>query len=143
MKTKAVLISLAFILICFVSIVHSDGEPFYDLTGEWDAIYDSSLLGITKDTITMTQEGSIFVGIRAIGNRWVPKGIEAIKGELNDRVIKQVAMRYQKDYPASNELFWSDGSAVITDWGKKMIIQTLMETESGKYLMTVTLTKKQ
>jgi len=58
-------------------------EVIYDLSGEWDAIYDNKEYGgINKDIVKITQKGNEFVGIKLIGNQRTPKGSETIKVEL-------------------------------------------------------------
>ena len=60
-----------------------NGEVIYDLSGEWDAVYDNKEYGgINKDIVKITQKGNEFVGIKLIGNQRTPKGSETIKGEL-------------------------------------------------------------
>ncbi len=135
-------IGMVLILVSFAFPAIAEENSFYNLSGDWDAVYDSSLSGKVKDIIKITQEGNSFVGIRANGSRWVPKGEHAIKGTLCERMICNVAMRCQKNYPVSDDLHWSDGHGVITEMGKKMIIQSEMKTISGKFFVTVFLTKK-
>ncbi len=65
------------------TVTLSNGEVIYDLSGEWDAIYDNKEYGgINEDIVKITQKGNEFVGIKLIGNQWNPKGSETIKGEL-------------------------------------------------------------
>ena len=65
------------------TVTLSNGEVIYDLSGEWDAIYDNKEFGgINKDIVKITQKGNEFVGIKLIGNQWKPAGSETIKGEL-------------------------------------------------------------
>ena len=65
------------------TVTLSNGEVIYDLSGEWDAIYDNKGYGGTnKDIVKITQKGNEFVGIKLIGNQWMPKGSETVKGVL-------------------------------------------------------------
>ena len=65
------------------TVTLSNGEVIYDLSGEWDAIYDNKEFGgINKDIVKITQQGNEFVGIKLIGNQYAPKGSETIKGVL-------------------------------------------------------------
>ena len=65
------------------TVTLSNGEVIYDLSGEWDAIYDNKGYGgINKDIVKITQKGNEFVGIKLIGNQYTPKGAETIKGVL-------------------------------------------------------------
>ena len=60
----------------------ADGSVVYDLNGEWDAHIDNGKYGISEDVIKITQDGNKFVGIKLIGNQWVGKGKETMRGEL-------------------------------------------------------------
>ena len=62
------------------TVTLADGNVVYDLNGEWDAVIDNGRFGVSKDIIKITQEGNKFVGIKLIGNQWVGKGEEVIKG---------------------------------------------------------------
>jgi hypothetical protein len=65
------------------TVTLSNGEVIYDLSGEWDAIYDNKEYGgKNEDIVKITQEGNEFLGIKLIGNQWSPKGSETIKGKL-------------------------------------------------------------
>ncbi len=65
------------------TVTLSNGEVIYDLSGEWDAIYDNKGYGgKNEDIVKITQEGNEFLGIKLIGNQWSPKGSETIKGKL-------------------------------------------------------------
>ena len=65
------------------TVTLSNGEVIYDLSGEWDAIYDNKEYGgINKDIVKITQEGNDFFGIKLIGNQQSPKGSDTIKGKL-------------------------------------------------------------
>ena len=140
MKTKVIVIVL---MVFFGSIVHLNAGPAYNLTGEWDAVYENDLVGVDKDIVKITQEGNKFVGIKTIGKRWLGKGSETVKGELLNNIINNAAICYKKNYPAEHDLSWSDARAVITDKGNKMIIQSFMSTLTGDYVLTITLTRKQ
>lgn len=64
------------------TVTLADGGVVYDLKGDWDAAIDNGVQGISKDIIKIYQEGSKFVGINQIGNQWVYKDQETIRGEL-------------------------------------------------------------
>jgi len=65
------------------TVTLSNGEVIYDLSGEWDAIYDNKEYGgKNEDIVKITQEGNVFFGIKLIGNQWSPKGSDTIKGKL-------------------------------------------------------------
>ena len=76
------------------TVTLSNGEVIYDLSGEWDAIYDNKGYGgINKDIVQITQKGNEFVGIKLIGNQWTPKGSETIKGILEKDGFKSFSTK--------------------------------------------------
>lgn len=113
------------------TIVLSNGEVIYDLSGEWDAIYDNKEHGgINKDIVKVTQKGNEFVGIKLIGNQWVGRGSETIKGELEKDGFKSFAA-----YTVEG---WAWSTAKISDNCNKIEIETpVMGT-----MTYVTLTRK-
>jgi len=93
-----------------------NGEVIYDLTGEWDAVIDNGYLGVDKDVIKITQEGNKFVGIKLIGNRWIGKDQEFIKGELEKDSIKSP---YRNVYGHG----WKPSNTEILDGGNKIVYE--------------------
>ena len=80
------------------TVTLSNGEVIYDLSGEWDAIYENKGYGgINKDIVKITQKGNEFVGIKLIGNQWTPKGAETIKGILEKDGFKSFSTNTQID----------------------------------------------
>ncbi|MDJ0780901.1 MAG: adenylate/guanylate cyclase domain-containing protein [Desulfosarcinaceae bacterium] len=76
-----------------------------DLSGEWDAIYDSKFLGVSNDIIKITQNGDDFIGIKLMGSKWVPKGSETIKGKLEKNRIKSIYLKTGQGWgPAKGQL---------------------------------------
>ena len=71
------------------TITLPSGEVVCDLTGEWDLFWvgrgEYQIAGILRDVLKLTQQGESFIGIRMIGNQWMPKGSTAIEGELDNR----------------------------------------------------------
>ena len=147
MKTKSAIISLVLILICFISIVHSDDEPFYNLNGEWNAvitiIYYSGYTSTTKDIIKISQHGNQFggVGIKVIGGKSVEKGEEIIKGKLLNRMVEDIFMRYVHDQ-TTFDLSWADARATITEKGNKIVIQSFIQAIKKRIFVTITLARK-
>ena len=113
------------------TVVLSNGEVIYDLSGEWDAIYDNKEHGgINEDIVKVTQKGNEFVGIKLIGNQWVPKGSETIKGELEKDGFKSFST-----YTVEG---WVWSTAKISDKCNKIEIETpVMGT-----MTYITLTRK-
>ncbi len=70
------------------------GEVILDMSGEWDDHIEFygpfGFLPPATDILTITQEGNTFTGVRKIGTKWVPKGTETIKGELDKDGFKAV-----------------------------------------------------
>ncbi len=115
------------------TVTLSNGDVVYDLNGEWDAIFDNKKLGTNKDVIKITQEGNKFVGIKLIGNQWVKKGSETIKGELGGDGFKSL-------YGYSLAHGWQPSSAIISDGGNKIVEE--QEIKAYGYTVVVTLTRK-
>lgn len=81
------------------TVVLHTGSVVYDLNGEWDAIYESNVKykasagdfrTSSKDVVRITQEGNQFVGIKLIGDEFVGKNQETVKGELEKNGFKEV-----------------------------------------------------
>jgi hypothetical protein len=114
------------------TVTLSNGEMVYDLNGEWDAIYDNKQYGTNKDVVKITQEGNKFVGIKLIGNIWVGKGSETIKGELEGDGFKSLYCYVH------TEGGWTLSKGQVSDRGNKIVI----ETERYSYTVVLTLTRK-
>jgi len=112
-----------------------NGEVIYDLSGEWDAIYDvKKVTGkIYKDIVKITQKGNEFVGIRLIGNAWYPKGSETIKGELEKNGFKS--------FLASTFYGWIPSEAKIGEKCNKIEIEVRLP-EGDNNILYLTLTRK-
>ena len=130
MKTKVIVIVL---MVFFGSIFHLNAGPAYNLTGEWDAVYDNKRLGINKDVVKITQEGNKFVGIKLIGNQWVGKGKETIKGELEGDDFKSI-------YGYNQANGWEPSTGKILDGGNKIVEEQFIE--GFNYTAVMTLTRK-
>ncbi len=91
-----------------------NGEVIYDLSGEWNAIYNLKRFGISKDIVKITQNGNKFVGIKLIGNEYLPEGSETIKGELGINGFKYLYM--------NTELGWREASGTIDDKCNQIVI---------------------
>ena len=115
------------------TVTLSNGEVIYDLSGEWDAIYDNKEWGgINKDIVKITQKGNEFVGIKLIGNQWSPKGSETIKGELEKDGFKSF---YTKTVEG-----WNHATVKIGEKCNKIEIET--PVASGGVTLEITLTRK-
>ena len=109
MKNTSIKPVLVFVfLIAFASIVTaqmsekgwkktvtlSSGEVILDMSGEWDELGVGygifSRLEGSPEILTITQEGTTFTAVKQIGSRWVPKGAETIKGELDKDGFKAI-----------------------------------------------------
>ena len=108
-----------------------NGEVIYDISGEWDAIYDNKEYGgINKDIVKITQKGNEFVGIKLIGNQWTPKDSETIKGELEKDGFKTFFTSIVEG--------WTPATVMIGEKCNKIEIETpVMGTMIG-----LTLTRK-
>jgi hypothetical protein len=115
------------------TVTLADGNVVYDLNGEWDAVYDNKEFGINKDVVKITQEGNKFVGIKLIGNQWVGKGKETIKGELEGDGFKSI-------YAYSQAMGWEPSSGKILDGGNKIVEEQFIK--GFNYTAVLTLTRK-
>jgi hypothetical protein len=130
------------------TITLPNGEVVYDLNGEWDAVYEhtiSSSLATgevkqsSKDIVRITQEGKQFVGITLIGDAWVGKNKEAVKGELEKNGFRKVyAVAYDRvdrctiSVPSKGE---------ISDDGNEIVIRTRRYGYRDQYV-TIALKRK-
>jgi ABC-type tungstate transport system permease subunit len=109
----------------------ADGSVVYDLNGEWDAHIDNGRYGISEDVIKITQEGNKFVGIKLIGNQYVGKGEETIRGELEGKGFKSL-----EGYTKMEG--WVPSAGKILDGGNKIANQTEVVTLSLTVVETLT-----
>ena len=115
------------------TVTLSSGEVVYDLTGEWEAVYENPFYGTRKDIVKIKQEGNKFVGYCIIGNEMARKGTETIKGELEKDGFKSLLRDYF-DYrylPSTGEI----GAKC-----NKVVVKTRDET--GAMALILTLTRK-
>ena len=113
------------------TVTLSNGEVIYDLSGEWDAIYDNKQYGGTnKDIVKISQKGNEFVGIKLIGNQWNPKGSETIKGELEKDGFKS--------FYANTVEGWTPATVKMGEKCNKIEV----ETPVMGIMMGITLTRK-
>jgi hypothetical protein len=113
------------------TVTLADGSMVYDLNGEWDAVIDNGSYGISKDIIKITQEGNKFVGIKLIGNQYVGKGEETIRGELEGNGFKSL-----EGYTKMEG--WVPSAGKILDGGNKIVDQTEVVTLSLTVVETLT-----
>jgi hypothetical protein len=134
---RKIIIILCALMVCIGIAAQSVAGETYDLNGEWDAVYDNVSLGVSKDIVKISQEGNKFVGIKLIGNIYIPKGEKTIKGNMINKMIDQVSTQSVKG--GSTELMWNDSRGVIIEDGNKIVIQAFI---NNWYVMTLTLTRK-
>jgi len=76
------------------TITLKSGEVILDMSGEWDMVSEGYgpfiIRPLITDVLTIKQDGSKFTAIKQTGSRWVPKGAEIIKGELDKDGFKTV-----------------------------------------------------
>jgi hypothetical protein len=126
------------------TITLPNGEVVYDLNGEWEAVYDLNAQwgGIeqresSKDIVRITQQGSQFVGVKLIGDEWVGKYKEAVKGELEKNGFRKVhAFVYDVRPPT---LQWVPSKGKISEDGNKIVIRA---RPSHQTIMTIVLKRK-
>jgi len=130
------------------TITLPNGEVVYDLNGEWDAVYEltitRSATGVeakqsSKDIVRITQEGIQFLGIKLIGDEWVGKNKEAVKGELEKNGFRKVyAVAYDL---ADMRAIWVRSKGEISEDGNKIVIKTKRYGYQG-YYVTIALKRK-
>ena len=103
------------------------GEVILDMSGEWDVLY--TFYGvfwhvpIFGDILTITQDGTKFTAVKQIGSRWVPKGAETIKGELDKDGFKEVySYVHVKEWKQSDEFIWEPCEWEISENGNKVVL---------------------
>ena len=130
------------------TITLPNGEVVYDLNGEWEAVYDLAArwhAGIEqtescKDIVRITQEGNQFVGVKLIGDLWVGKNQEAVKGELEKNGFRKVhAFAYDMHHPGAQWVQWVPSKGKISEDGNKIVIRARPSHQS---IMTIVLKRK-
>ena len=114
------------------TVTLSNGEVIYDLNGEWDAHFDDDWLGTGKDIFKITQKGNKFEGILLIGSEYVPKGVVAMKGELERNGFKSLN-RF-------TGMGWGPATGEISEKCNKIVIKRPLKTLG--YTQVLTLTRK-
>jgi hypothetical protein len=106
------------------------GVVILDMSGEWDVLFECygpfSWVDPSSDILTVTQEGGKFTAVKQIGNKWVPKGAETIKGELDKDGFKAV-YHYVGALNMDGTFVWEpcgweireDGNKVMLDCGDR------------------------
>lgn len=88
-------------------------QTVYDISGEWDAEYSIYGRGFNKDIVKITQTGSNFVGVKVIGNEYIGKGGETIRGELEKNGFKTVySMHSLKGWVRSSGEISREGNGI-------------------------------
>ena len=105
------------------TITLSNGKVVYDLNGEWDALYEYygtwSEYAKHPDVVKITQKGDVFVGVKQIGNTYVGKGEESVRGELAESGFKKVqVLTARRGYFDCTGKISEDGNKIIIDDGQ-------------------------
>jgi len=138
MKNTSIKPVLVFVfLIAFASIVTaqmsekgwkktvtlSSGEVILDMSGEWDELGVGygifSWLEGSPEILTITQEGNTFIAVKQIGSKWVPKGAETIKGELDKDGFK-VVYSFIASRAMDGSFDWEECKWEISEKGNKV-----------------------
>ncbi|RJR23325.1 MAG: hypothetical protein C4582_05520 [Desulfobacteraceae bacterium] len=138
-KSTALVIAFA-LLIVFASFVVAQqkeegwektvtlqsGEVILDMSGEWDMLQEGygpfGFRGSIKEILTIRQEGASFTAVKQIGSQWVPKGAEAIKGELDKNGFKTVFHYIKEKEWWKGAFIWETCKWIITDNGNKVVL---------------------
>ena len=113
------------------TVTLADGSVVYDLSGDWDAVIDNGKWGISKDIIRITQEGAKFVGVKLIGNEYVGKGKETLRGELEGDGFKLL-----EGFTAAEG--WLPANGKILDGGRKIVDTVEVKTLNLTVVETLT-----
>jgi len=112
------------------------GEVVLDISGEWDnqkKFYGFfGFLAPVQDIVKFTQEGTKFNGVKQIGTKWIPKGTETIKGELDKDGFK-VVYSYIGSSALDGSLKWEECKWEISENGNKVNLDC-----GGRAKMTLT-----
>ena len=99
------------------------GEVILDMTGEWDQVDEGygifSWFEGSPEILTITQEGNRFTAVKQIGSKWVPKGAETIKGELDKHGFK-VIYSYIASEAMDGSFDWEECKWEISEKGNKV-----------------------
>ena len=112
------------------TIISSTGDVVYNINGEWDAILDAGPFGTFEDILKITQEGNKFVGILSIGNVYLDKGSELIKGELEKNGFKSIER--------NTAVGWISSIGKIDEGCNKIVVKTIL---GGNTLILTSTTK--
>ena len=102
------------------------GEVILDMNGEWDVLdefygpfdfHDFTM----SEIVTITHKGAKFAAIKQIGSKWVPKGAETIKGELNKDGFKAV-YSYTMSLLMDGNFVWEECEWKISENGNKIAL---------------------
>ena len=108
------------------TVTLSSGEVVLDMNGEWArnsfgygtfSWYDGG-----RDTLTLKQDGNMFVAIRQVASRWVPAGAETFKGELNKDGFKVVSA-YIGSEAVDGTFVWEECMWEISERGNKVKLE--------------------
>jgi hypothetical protein len=127
------------------TITLPNGEVVYDLNGEWDAVYHLDIMYVakidvresSKDIVRIKQEGNQFVGIKLIGDQWVGKNQETVKGELEKNRLREVhAFAYDT---LEKRVISVPSKGKISEDGNKIVINARPDVNS---ILTIVLKRK-
>jgi hypothetical protein len=100
------------------------GEVILNISGEWDEQSEGygpfSFLRLSPEILTITQEGTTFIAIKQIGSKWVPKGAETIKGELDKNGFKVVYSYMGLADIVDPSFVWEECQWEISEEGNKI-----------------------
>ena len=138
-KTSIAPVIVFFLLIAFASfaiaqmakkgwektVTLPSGEVILDMSGEWDRHHEFcgpfSWVTPISDIVTITQEGTTFTVVKQTGSLYLPKGAEAIKGELDKDGFKAV-YAYIKSFPMDGTFIWEPCKWEISENGNKVVL---------------------
>jgi hypothetical protein len=101
-----------------------NGDVILDMSGEWKVMYEhpglSSMMGTYGDTLTIRQESAKFTAVKQLGSRFVPKGADSLKGELDKNGFKEV---YICTDASTKDGIWKPCLGEISEDGNKVVLE--------------------
>jgi hypothetical protein len=123
------------------TVTLNNGNVIYDLTGEWNAAFDSGGWGKFKNVVKFTQKEDQFSGIVLNGIRHLDRSKEAFKGKLKGSNFDTILFYDAIDFETMN-LFWAPSEGSISEDGNTIFIKRIMKDKGSTTIRSWTLKRK-
>ena len=111
------------------TVTLSNEEVVYKLEGEWNGVVKMSMVGDWENVYKISQDGNKFVGILLKEGEYLPKGAEAMKGELEKNGFKSL-------YLNTSTKGWVPATAKISENCNKIVYKTKLGGLNAKITTT-------